>query len=231
LNSFFDWGGALHFGWVVPAGIFVAILGLSLLGFLSRLPPSIRWRMLTSAALFIGGAMGIELILGWWTDSEGSDNLIYAMIDWVEETLELSGIGLFLYTLLIYAVHGDSHPTPPVDRPTDRLHWGKPTFRRAAAIMALWAIALIGGTMIVRGGFQTYYQYEDHRGVGPLRTEYLGPDLRDELRSGERFVFAREFEKFDGDIENRLLALYGLGALSLMGTAMGLATYPRPIQK
>jgi hypothetical protein len=226
MNSWFDWGGALHFGWVVPAGILVALLGFSLLGFLSRLPHSIRWRMLISAALFIRGAIGVELILGWWTDSEGADSLIYALIDWVEETLELTGIGLFVYTLLIYAIQGE----PLSASTTDRFQWANITLRRAAAVMSLWVIALISGAMLVSGGFHTYYQYEDHRGFGPLRAEYLGPDLRDELRAGERFAFAREVEKFDRNVENRLLIPFGLGVLSLIGTALCLVTRPRPSQ-
>ena len=44
----------------------------------------------------MGGAMGVELVLSYWTDLYGSSNLGYALIDWVEETMEMCGAALFL---------------------------------------------------------------------------------------------------------------------------------------
>jgi hypothetical protein len=38
----------------------------------------------------------VELALGYWTDLYGSSNHGYALIDWVEETMEMIGAGLFL---------------------------------------------------------------------------------------------------------------------------------------
>jgi len=49
-----------------------------------------------AGAIFVGGAMGVELALAYWTDLHGSGNLVYALIDWVEETMEMTGAGLFL---------------------------------------------------------------------------------------------------------------------------------------
>ena len=48
----------------------------------------------------VSGALLMELPLGYWTDLEGTDNLTYGMIDLVEESLEIVGVSLFLYTLL-----------------------------------------------------------------------------------------------------------------------------------
>ena len=42
----------------------------------------------------------MELPLGYWTDQHGQENLMYGMIDLVEESLEIIGVSLFLYTLL-----------------------------------------------------------------------------------------------------------------------------------
>ena len=45
----------------------------------------------------------MELPLGWWMDRAGSHNLTYALIDWVEESLEMIGVSVFLYALIGYA--------------------------------------------------------------------------------------------------------------------------------
>jgi hypothetical protein len=61
-----------------------------------------RRQFLIAGAIYVGGALGMELPLGWWTERAGSDNLVYALIDGVEETMELSGTTLFLLALVEY---------------------------------------------------------------------------------------------------------------------------------
>lgn len=96
MNSWFDFDGVLYFGWVVPASVLVSIFVLSYLKFLAHLPAITRFRFVRAGAIFVGGAMGVELGLAYWTDLHGSGNLVYALIDWVEETMEMTGAGLFL---------------------------------------------------------------------------------------------------------------------------------------
>lgn len=96
MNSWFDFDGVLYFGWVIPAAILVTIFVLAYLTFLAHLPAITRFRFVRAGAIFVGGAMGVELALGYWTDLYGSSNLGYALIDWVEETMEMTGAGLFL---------------------------------------------------------------------------------------------------------------------------------------
>jgi hypothetical protein len=96
MNSWFDFDGVLYFGWVIPASIIVTIFVLSYLKFLIHVPAITRFRFVRAGAIFVGGALGVELALGYWTDLYGSSNLGYALIDWVEETMEMIGAGLFL---------------------------------------------------------------------------------------------------------------------------------------
>lgn len=100
-----DVGGILYFDWVIPASILVGILSVSYLGFLAHLPRVVRWRFVAGGLLYVGGAVGMELPLGWWTDQAGRHNLTYALIDWVEESLEMIGVSVFLYALIGYAAH------------------------------------------------------------------------------------------------------------------------------
>jgi hypothetical protein len=87
--------GVLFFSWVVPAAILVLVLGLSYLRFLRHLPRRTAIRFLIAGTLYVGGAVVMELPLGYWTEKHGSHNLGYGLIDAVEETLEMVGINLF----------------------------------------------------------------------------------------------------------------------------------------
>jgi hypothetical protein len=100
LGGLLELDGVLFFSWVVPAAVVVALGGLAFLPFLARLPPRRRWQFLVAGGLYVGGALVMELPLGWWTERHGNDNLVYALIDHVEEALELVGVSLFLGALM-----------------------------------------------------------------------------------------------------------------------------------
>jgi hypothetical protein len=120
-SQFFDLGGVLFFGWVIPAGIIVLALGVAYLRFLTHLPRRTRVQFIVAGAIYVSGALLVELPLGSWTERHGSDNFGYAAIDWVEETMELLGVTLFLLSLLESL--GEQRcrigfaPAPPEPRP------------------------------------------------------------------------------------------------------------------
>ena len=87
--------GVFYFSWVIPAAFVVLIVGLSYLRFLRHLPTRTRWRFLIAGALYVGGAVAMELPLGYWTEKHGVHNLGYGLIDAVEESLEMLAINLF----------------------------------------------------------------------------------------------------------------------------------------
>ncbi|WP_342379319.1 hypothetical protein NVS55_07715 [Myxococcus stipitatus] len=100
LGGLLTLGGVLFFTWVVPAALLVLLGGLAFLPFLARLPPRRRGQFILAGMLYVGGALVMELPLGWWTEQHGNDNLVYALIDHVEEALELVGASLFLAALV-----------------------------------------------------------------------------------------------------------------------------------
>jgi hypothetical protein len=55
-----------------------------------------------AAALYIGGAVGLELVGGRYAEMHGLKNLTYSMIATAEETLEMAGVIVFIYALLRY---------------------------------------------------------------------------------------------------------------------------------
>ena len=77
----------------------MAILGVAYLGSLSHLPTRVRNQFVLAGAIYVGGALGKELPLGYWTDLRGDQNLVYGLIDLVEESMEMIGASLFLCSL------------------------------------------------------------------------------------------------------------------------------------
>ncbi|WP_434041337.1 MULTISPECIES: hypothetical protein [Sorangium] len=101
-SSWLDLGGALYFSWVIPAAVVVAVFAVAYLRFLGHLPRDTRNRFLLSGAIYVTGALALELPLGYWTEKAGSNNLTYALIDFVEESMEMLGVNLFLLSLVDY---------------------------------------------------------------------------------------------------------------------------------
>jgi hypothetical protein len=91
---------ALYFDWVIPGALIVAVVGALYVPFLRRLPRKTARRFVAAGALYVGGAVGMELPLGVWASAHGEDDLGYALIDWLEESLEVAGLTLFALTLL-----------------------------------------------------------------------------------------------------------------------------------
>lgn len=98
--------GIFFFAWVIPAIVLVAALGLYFLPFLLRLPRRTAIAFAISAALYLGGALGTELVEGWWREGHGHRNLTYHILVSTEEGLEMMGAICFINALLAYlAIH------------------------------------------------------------------------------------------------------------------------------
>jgi len=96
--------GVFAFAWVIPGIVLVFGLGLFFLRFLLRLPAKTRLTFLMAAALYVGGAIGFELIGGRYAELNGVLNLTYGMLALVEESLEMAGVIVFIWALLVYLV-------------------------------------------------------------------------------------------------------------------------------
>jgi hypothetical protein len=108
LGGLIGTSGVLYFDWVIPAAGVVAVVALIYWPFVRALAPATRTRLLIAAAIYVGGALVMELPLGWWTETRGSEGLGYGLIDWVEETMEMVGASLALVALI---AHRSSMPS------------------------------------------------------------------------------------------------------------------------
>lgn len=94
--------GVFYFPWVIPGIVLVFTLGLFFLKFLWALPVSIRVQFLLAAILYVGGAIGVELIGSRHAELHGYENWTYSLIATVEESLEMAGLVVFIGALLSY---------------------------------------------------------------------------------------------------------------------------------
>jgi hypothetical protein len=95
-------GGMLYFAWVVPGMLFVAAFGLSYLRFLFTLPRQVRVLLIAAGVVYLSGAVGMELVGGVYADGGNQDTLGYGLVTTVEELLEMVGLSLLTYTLLVH---------------------------------------------------------------------------------------------------------------------------------
>jgi hypothetical protein len=95
-------GGLLTFTWVIVGAIFVILFLLSYLQFTFKLPAKTRRLFITAFALYVGAAVGLEMIGGDVADLFGFDSLPYLIQTTIEESTEMLGAAVFLYALLSY---------------------------------------------------------------------------------------------------------------------------------
>lgn len=96
--------GYLYFAWIVPAVGFVIVLGIYLRRFLFDLPRYTRWLFLVAGAVYVAGAVGMEMIGSniFYTHG-GHKPVSYYLWATLEETFEMVGLIIFFYALLDYA--------------------------------------------------------------------------------------------------------------------------------
>ena len=107
LGGHIEASGIFYYDWVIPAAGILAVLAVIYTPFLRALDPRSRMRLVIAGAIYVGGALVMELPLGNWAEQHGTDGLGYGLIDWVEETMEMVGASLALVALV---AHRDEMP-------------------------------------------------------------------------------------------------------------------------
>ena len=93
--------GVLRFAWVVPYGLAVLAIGVLYLRFVLSLRTRTRNLFIVAGALYIAGALGFELLGGWYMSRHDDlEDLTYSFIVAGEEVLEMTGLVAFIYALL-----------------------------------------------------------------------------------------------------------------------------------
>jgi hypothetical protein len=116
-------GGAISYFWVVPGALFVLVVALAYLRFLVDLPRATRRQFVFAGALFLLGALGLEMLsaqvasssgaIASWVASASGGSIDQASAGAVptilrggqtslEEMFEMLGLTALVYALLVY---------------------------------------------------------------------------------------------------------------------------------
>ncbi|WP_369069032.1 hypothetical protein [Kineococcus terrestris] len=93
-------GGVFAYAWVAAALPAVAVVALAFLGFLRALPRRTAALVLLGGALYVGGAVGMEMVANLLT-SAGVDEggMLYGTLQTIEEAMEMAGPAVYLYAV------------------------------------------------------------------------------------------------------------------------------------
>jgi hypothetical protein len=94
--------GFLYFAWIVPFGFLAAIFALSYSKFLFHLPVSTKKMFVAAFALYVGGAIGMEMPEGYLVYTDNLHNVTFMILIAIEESLEMLGIVVFIHALMSY---------------------------------------------------------------------------------------------------------------------------------
>jgi hypothetical protein len=103
IHTWLPASGVFHFAWITVGIAFVALIGLIYMRFLWRLPQPYRRLFLMAASLYILGAIGMEMVAGYYADQQQQwSRTIWLAMTTLEEGLEMVGVIIFIYALLTY---------------------------------------------------------------------------------------------------------------------------------
>ncbi|HEY9734964.1 MAG TPA: hypothetical protein V6D06_01735 [Trichocoleus sp.] len=105
MQAAFNLSGIWYFGWVLPAIAGLVVLAFAYLKFFRDLPVRSRRLFFLAAGVYLGGALGMEMVNGSiLSGSGGTVTSLYNAFTGLEEFLEMVGINIFVYALLSYLV-------------------------------------------------------------------------------------------------------------------------------
>jgi hypothetical protein len=112
--------GLLHYAWVLPAFLLLAVLFVIYLPLFKSLSLPFKMRFAAAAVVYLLGAVGFEMLSGKYLDLHATECLGYAMMTHAEETLEWVGLLLAIDSLLLYMEkHFGSNPIEVLLQPLE----------------------------------------------------------------------------------------------------------------
>lgn len=105
MRQVFNLSGPFFYGWVVLAIPLLLAFGLWYFRFFLRLPRGFRWQLILAAAVYLSGALGVEMVEGWYDETQGGigeSDLTFSLLVAVEETCEMIGVLVLIHALLGY---------------------------------------------------------------------------------------------------------------------------------
>lgn len=106
--------GVFYYPWVILAIVIILILAVFYFRFFLRLPRRYKVLFALSAFLFIGGAVGMEMVTGYldYLAAAKATSWLRVVTGTIEDSMEILGVILFLYSLTDY-IDTHLHPVSP----------------------------------------------------------------------------------------------------------------------
>jgi len=101
-TNYFGEENLLFQDWAYAGIVLVILFTIFFLPFFNHLPPDHKKRFFISAALYIGGALGAEIVSSYLFMRYGFQEITYVLATSLEETLEMVGVIYFIHSLWIY---------------------------------------------------------------------------------------------------------------------------------
>ncbi|MDY6854470.1 MAG: hypothetical protein SWO11_07150 [Thermodesulfobacteriota bacterium] len=102
IRSLLKLSGLLYYAWIIPYSIALFIFFLIYLRFIISLPYRTRILIITGGVLFLIGALGLEIFEGKYIEVFDRNRLYHLFYITLEESLEMIGLGVFIYALMTY---------------------------------------------------------------------------------------------------------------------------------
>ena len=103
VGEYLDATGVAYFAWVIPYGIAVIVFVIAFIPFLLALPRRFRRIFIAAGTIYVTGAIVFEsLSAGVYFETKSPDTPLFVLLYSVEETLEMTGIVIFIYGLSSY---------------------------------------------------------------------------------------------------------------------------------
>jgi len=119
--------GVFYFAWVVVGIPVAGLVAIAYARFLRSLPRPTARLIALAGALYVAGAIGLEMVGAWWWDRHGGgDRFAYALITAVEETLEMAGVVVFIHAIAAYAAGPGGDAAAAEARPAGALGRSRP---------------------------------------------------------------------------------------------------------
>ncbi len=107
--------------WIIPGAVITAVVSLLYVRFLLHLETPVRGLIFLGAALFVGGALGMEVVDGHIGELYGPYSTPYYVGTTLEEVAEMVGAVLFVYALMLQAEKEKDVPAEGSSRSTLRI--------------------------------------------------------------------------------------------------------------
>lgn len=112
---------SIHYVWVIPYGLVTISLAICYIHLLVSLSRRIRFLIIAAGFIYVAGAIGCEIVGGYYAYLNGDDNIIFMLITTAEELLEMIGIAIFIYALTLH-IAASPHNLLAIVMPTNLTH-------------------------------------------------------------------------------------------------------------